>query len=156
MPLRPERPRGSLLLRLFLLGLLGVGAYGGYYGYCRYQVAEKVYQVSQEAEDLHQVLLRMNRAVSEADLRQVVLDLSRKVGVEVRPEDIQVTLEPLNQESARRLPARDQLGLSLAAKIPGSSVASMWVAGYRARFFVRHGVAKLHFDVERYTWMNQQ
>jgi hypothetical protein len=149
----PVRPQGSTLLRLFLLGLLGVGVYGGYYGYCRYQVGEKVHLVSQESEDLHQILLRMNKTISPADVRQVVLDLSRKAQVAVRPEDIQVTIEPLNQESVQKLPSVVQMGLSMAAKIPGTSQDSMWVVGYKMRFVARHGVAKQHFESERYTYL---
>jgi hypothetical protein len=146
-----ERPRRSVVTPLFFLALFGVGGYGGYYGYCRYQVGEKIHEIDQECQDLKQALLRADKTIRPEDVRQVVIDLAARVRVPVRPEDIQVTIEPLNDVTMKKLPTFAQTALGIAAKIPNHTRPS-WIVGYKASFLVKHGVAKQVFEVERYTW----
>ena len=151
--IEPERPRGSLLLKLFLLLLLAVGAYGGYYGYCRYKVNEKSHELSVEAQDLQQALMRLKNAqnINRDDLRQVVRNMARKVGVKVDEQSLQIVIEPMTSESMKRLPSVAQAGMNMAAKIPGEQ-HKRWVVGFKGRFWAKHGVASGYFELERYTW----
>lgn len=150
-PLAPQRPKGSPLIKLFLVCLLGVGVYGGYYGYCSYKVSARRYAMAREAQDLHQALMRLTRNIGPEDMRQVVMKMATAARVQVAPQDIQVVIEPMNDESMRRLPTIAQTAMGMATKIPGEKRPT-WVVGFKARFFAKHGLAKRHFELERYTW----
>lgn len=151
--IEPERPRGSPLIKVFFLLLLAVGAYGGYYGYCRYKVNDKSHQLSLEAQDLQQALMRLKNAqsINQEDLRQVVLNMAQKVGVKVDLQRLQIVIEPMTSESMKRLPSIAQMGMNMAAKIPGEQ-RRRWVVGFKGRFWAKHGVASGYFELERYTW----
>ena len=149
-PIQPEHPRGSIVMKLFLVCLLGVGIYGGYYGYCRYKVGELEHALGQEAMDLHQGLMRLAKNIDADDVRGVVKKMAAKVGVEPKGP-IKVTIEPMTSESMRRLPAIAQTAMGIAAKIPHHN-QPRWIVGFKGRFFAKHGVAKRTFELERHTW----
>jgi hypothetical protein len=149
IPAPPERR--SILKPLIFVALIGVGGYGGYFGYCRYKVGELTYEFSQLAQDLHQALMRKEKTVGPDDVRQVVLEMARKSGIDAKPEEIEVMIEPASAEAMKKLPAIAQTALGIAAKIPGTR-GPAWIVGFRGRFLVRHGIAKQVFEPERYTW----
>jgi hypothetical protein len=149
-PIEPERPKGSIVMKLFLVCLLGVGVYGGYYGYCRYKAGELEHAMGKEAMDLHQALMRLEKNIDADDVRGVVEKMAAKVGV--TPEGpIKVVIEPMTDESMRKLPAIAQTAMGMAAKIPRHGQPK-WIVGFKGQFFAKHGVSKRVFDLERYTW----
>jgi hypothetical protein len=148
----PLREKPSVIKPVLIVALLGVGAYGGYFGYCRYKIGERTHAFFQEAQDLHQALMRTGKTVGPEDVRQVILGMARKAGIdEAKGEDIHVTIEPLTDDTMRKLPAVAQTALSIAAKVP-STQRPAWLVGFKASFTLRHGVAKQLFEPERYTW----
>jgi hypothetical protein len=154
LPVPPAaRPRRGLgIARLFWIVLLGVGVYGGYFGYCRYKVGELERALSVEMQDFRQKLIRKGGGVGKADVPRVLLAAAGKVGVAIDPTEIQVRLEPITPENTSRLPSFVQSALALAATIPGEK-KQLYLVGYQARAFARHGVAKRWFDTEQYTYL---
>ncbi|MCC6749480.1 MAG: hypothetical protein IT371_17580 [Deltaproteobacteria bacterium] len=142
-----------MTMRLFLVALLGVGAYGGYYGYCRYELHEREARFSVEATDLRQALMRMNKVIRPADVRQAVTQMAAKAQVTVVDPDLVVRIDPMTPETLVRLPSIAQAALGMTARIPGHR-GPRWVIGFRARLTAKHGVAKHAFDAERCTWFD--
>jgi hypothetical protein len=154
-PVTPAPRQGSALRGLFWLLLLGVGGYGGYFGYCRYKVGELEHAFSVEMQDFRQKLIRKGVAVSRADVPRVVSEAASKVGVAASSAEIQVTFEPLTAENTSKLPGFVQGALGLAASIPGEK-KQLYLVGYQARAFARHGVAKRWFDAQQYTYLEAE
>ena len=158
----PQRPQGSLLTKLFLLGLLGVGGYGAYFGYCKYQVKEISFQFSRTFQDLHQAVLRKSTSIGKQDVEQVVRAMAAKHGLEV--QRLTVVLEPLSDTNRGKLPllARETLSrqtsiLSARTARPGMenlapALPRYYVAGFSGTFGARYQVAKGTFTAERYTY----
>lgn len=148
----PQAPRRSPLIMLFLVLLLGVGVYGGYYGYCRYKVGDLEHAMSQQAQGLHQTLMRKAASgIGSDDIRQAVIGMAKKAGVQIDYTNLHVMIEPMNNETMRKLPSVAQMGMSMAAKIPGEK-RPVYVVGFQGRFYAKHGVASRYFNLERYTW----
>lgn len=154
LPMESLAPKRSIGMRLFLVALLGVGAYGGYYGYCGYKCGEKEHAIFEASQDLHNWLMRQGGGgpVSAEQVKQFVIELAARVGVEVKPGEIQASFEPLNDESMKRLPPTAQMGIGLAAQATRAK-PDLQVVGYHARFLVSYGMVKRTFESERYTYL---
>jgi hypothetical protein len=150
-PLEAKQPEGSNALRIILVLILIGIVLGGYYGYCRYKIADKVYALSQAFGGLHMALMALQPPVEAADIKDFALDKAEAHGVEASPDDILVSIMPMNDQSMRKLPSVAQMGLGIAAKIPKSNKPK-WVLGFKGRFSASHGIAKRTFELERYTW----
>jgi hypothetical protein len=156
--LMPEKRSGrgtGVIVRVVLLGLLGGAGYGAYHGYCVYKVGEKEHAFSALAQELRQTLLRItdaNRPVRPADLRAAVLEYASGSGVLARPEEIRVSIEPLGEESVKKLPSMVRMAMGIAAKIPKHE-RPPWVVGFEASLVAAHGSARQRFEIKRYTYM---
>lgn len=159
VPIEPERPTGSLILKLVLLALLGAACFGGYYAYCRYKVGDRVHALSRESLDLHQALMRLRKNIDGEDVRGVAIAFAKKAGVKWQRQRIEPYIEPMSPSNMNKLPPVAQMGMSLASKIPTSSAAKgssstggLWVVGFKGQFFAKHGIYEKVFTAERYTW----
>ncbi len=158
---RPVAPSeaGSAVGKLLLLIVLGVGGYGGYYGYCRFKASETIHGFEAEANDQQRNWLSTKaRDIGAEDIRQFVLETAARHGVVVRPESIQVSLEPYSATSAQKLPSVVRTGIDVARRAGsryGGSPEDVWVVGFRAELEARQGPVRERFVSEHHTWFQQ-
>jgi hypothetical protein len=150
-PIAPERPKGSIVLKVFLVCLLGVGAYGGYYGYCRSKVGDREYAMMQQAHQLHGKLMMLRKDITAEDIRTLALQFAEKARVKPYVDELQVTIEEMNETNLRKLPPTAQMAMGLVGQIPKADTPR-WIVGFKGRFWAKHGVASKSFELERYTW----
>lgn len=160
-PIMSERPKGSIVIKLFLIGLLAVGGYGGYFGYCKYKLKDIAYAFSTTSRDLHQAVLRKTTNIRKADVEKEVRAMVAKHDLEI--VQLEVFLEPLTEENRKKLPllvreslARQNLVLS-ARKAPAGmdslvpSRPDYYFAGFSGTFGAKYKIAKGTFTAARYT-----
>jgi hypothetical protein len=160
-PIMPERPQGSIVIKLFLVCLLAVGGYGGYFGYCKYKLKDIAYEFSQTARDLHQAVLRKTTNIRQADVEAAVRAMVAKHNLEI--VQLTVILDPLTDVNRKKLPlmvreslARQNSVLSARKGQAGTdSLAgtrpSYYVAGFTGTFGAKYKIAKGTFTAKRYT-----
>jgi hypothetical protein len=151
VPIMPQRPEASRGLRLVFLALFLGLIFGGYYGYCRYQVNDAIYRMTQESTDLYQDLLHVGHALTPDDIKAVALAMARDARVQANPQEIMVSIEPLNDENSQKLSALSQMGMQIMGQMP-QGAGDVAVVGFKGRFFTSSGILKKYFIVEYYTW----
>ena len=150
-PIAPERPKGSMVIKVFLVCLLGVGAYGGYYGYCRSKVGDREHAMEQAAHNLHNELMTLRRDITAEDVRTLVLKFAEKARVRPYHQELKITIEEMTDANLGKLPPSAQMAMGLVGQIPKTDKPK-WIVGFKGRFWAKHGVASKSFEVERYTW----
>lgn len=152
MVVEPERPKGSLVLKLLLLALLCGAIFGGYYGVCYWKASDKEHALFVEARDLHNSLMRyLPKEIGPEEIREVVLRMAKKAGVETTPAEVRPFIGPMNAENSKKLTQYAQMGLGVAAQVPGAK-APKWVVGFQGRFRAKYGMVNKTLYLERYTW----
>lgn len=162
----PERPQGSWLLRMFLLGLLGVGGYGGFYGYCKYQLSEIEWQFSQTHQDLRMSIMRKTTNIRKDDVKAVVRAMAQKHGLTV--QQLRIVMEPLTTANLPKLPLLLRETVSRHASTPlshkpppeagmdhlmaKSKKEIYYLVGFSGTFGAKYKVAKGTFAARRYTY----
>lgn len=137
-----------------MLALLGVGVYGGYYGFCKYEIHQKEVNFDNAVSgDFRNALMRLQRAVNEEDVRQVVLGFAKNAGIELAPTDVKVIIEPLTPQNMSKLPAVAQTALGIAGQMKNHR-APRSLVGFVASKPIKFKIAKGTIRVERYTWFD--
>lgn len=136
-----------IFFSIVLILLIG----GGYYGYCHFKAAEKQSAFSEKMVDLRQELIRLQKTISPDDVRQLVKKWATDSNLDLNLESVSPTIEPLNSSTSAKLPEVTRTALSIAAKMPNHQ-APPWIVGFKANFVVKHGIVKVPFVVERYTY----
>ncbi len=147
----PEAPKGSIVWKLVILALVAGAAFGGYYAYCKYKVGNKVWEFHQQARDIHNDLLLLNKNIDPPDITKVVLKMAVDADVEATAADIRSTIEPYDSTTEHKLPVVQVRGVQIAKSIVPVS-GDVWVVGFSGRFRAKHGIVKKWFTHQRHTY----
>ena len=150
----PEEIKQPWMLRLFLLGLLACGGYGAFYGYSRYKINDMQYAFALLYQDLNMAILRRTTNITKEDVEEVVREMTRKVGIGVVQNSLEVTVQPLSEGGEHKLQIVAQKVVGILDGIPGAK-GDPYLVGFKGTFYAKHGVASETYEAHRYTWFKE-
>ncbi|MBK6848156.1 MAG: hypothetical protein IPG96_11685 [Proteobacteria bacterium] len=127
------------------LGLLLLGA--ATYAFCRYRVAQQQHLFFVGNQPLRTLVMQSRARPGSDDVRRIVLRLATEAGLQLRPDDIEVVVEPLATAThADRLDPEERA----RAQAFGAS----WIVGHRTRGTARYGFVTQRFTLERFFYLH--
>lgn len=158
-PMRPTdrrelseaRDPSGVFGKVLLLVIVGAISFVGYYVYCRMKTSDRQVAFDGAVVDLRQGMLYLNKPVVRADVEKVLRGYASKAGITI--EELQLTLEPLDENSSRKLNKIAQTALSIAAKMPRHRLPKC-VVGFKAACMTKYGIFTKRWVSERYTWFD--
>ena len=146
--------RGAAALKvLVLLVIIGVAAYAGAYAYGSLHLSSMEAAFSRRLVEAKGS--RGPEDLIDADVvRERLIAIARQEGLEVAPEDVQVTIAPLDNDNIEKLASFERAALGIAAKLPNHEIGAMFL-GMRVTARAKWGPVKREAVLERNTWVHK-
>jgi hypothetical protein len=149
---RRDLERGSSAVRAVIyLGLVVGGAYGLAYGYGSFRVGQIETALSRRIADAGRPT-PAETFIDEGVVTRRIVEWAREEGGVVRPDDVHVTIEPINDTNFQRLPLQARIAIGAAQKMKNHDVDAAFIS---IRFTLRAswGPVKREMVLERDSWV---
>ncbi|MBK8480466.1 MAG: hypothetical protein IPL40_04755 [Proteobacteria bacterium] len=145
--------RGAWALPLIALAVVALLGLAGYRLYSSYRANQLRFAFHARAQDLRQALLQLGHPPGRGEISAAVGRFARDTGVTL--EQIEPSIEPLNDVTVNKLPQPTRIALGIAAKLPRYRLPYA-VVGFRARLSARYGMTVQRFDARHYTHFDSE
>jgi hypothetical protein len=148
----PRERGGAALKVLILVVVLGVAYAGVYaYGWMRLAGAESTY--SRRLTEARSPP-GAGQMIDAAYVRDRLIAIARQEGLEVAPDDVQVVIEPLDDQNTEKLASFERAALGIAGKLPNHDLGALFL-GMRVAVRSKWGPVKREGVLERNTWVHK-
>jgi hypothetical protein len=140
-----------MLKILVVLAALGGLGYGGAWGYGWMQLASAENAFGRRLVEAGKPTLT-EPVINLEVVRRRLIAIGREEGLDVAPDDVQVTIEPLDPSNIERLASFERSALGIAAKLPNHDLGAMFL-GMRVTVRQAWGPVKREAQLERNTYV---